>query len=386
MPIQLLFFSANHWRYNRRVHAVHWFCDCITLLEIFAMKKTVISWAALCTLSVPAFAQSSITLYGVMDMGVNNVSNAAGHSVTELRSGNSMTSRWGIRGVEDLGQGSKVQFTLESGIAADTGAPSSSSNFFNRQSWVGLSNATWGELKAGRQLSVINDGFGSSTQSTYMGTQASAVDGSSVVGASVNRFNNMIGGTRVNNSIKYISPDFQGLKVRMMVAMGEQAGSFKAGRMESMGVSYQRGSFEGNVAYQIAHSSSASVMVDDKVLAVGISYLPASKARISAYFSQQKNASNVQGQDANVLSLMALYPVQRFTFLGGYQKLNDLSVQNQDTDQYNLGVKYALSKRTDVYALGSLQKVSNGGLAGMFGKLSSNGKQRQLNVGIRHSF
>ena len=350
------------------------------------MTKVALATAAL--LPFFAQAQTQVNLYGLVDMGVNHVSNVQGQSLTELRSGNSMTSRWGIRGTEDLGGGNKVQFTMESGIQADTGEPSSRDTYFNRQSWLGLSNEAWGEVRMGRQLSVLSDGFSSSTQSTYMGTQAAAVDGSSVTGASANRFNNMIGGTRVNNSLKYTSPNIHGLKLRAMMAFGEKADSSKQARLETVGATYKRGAWEGNVAYQVWHADGVSAVntSKDKVAAVGVRYLPQNGLQVSAYFSQQKNAKNIQGMNANVISLMALYPVQQFTLMGGYQKLNDLSVANRDIDQFNLGVEYALSKRTDLYALASLQKVSNGGTAGMFSKLSSDDRQRQFNVGVRHSF
>lgn len=94
----------------------------------------------------------------------------------------------------------------------------------------------------------------------------------------------------------------------------------------------------------------------------------------------------MNGNDADTLSLIALYPVAQWTFMAGYQALNDKAAANQDVKQLNLGVKYSLSKRTELYTLYSAQSVDNNGRAGMYAELSSDDKQNQFSVGVRHSF
>lgn len=350
------------------------------------MKKTAFALISAATLSLPAVAQSNVTMYGLLDMGINQVSNVGGHSVTELRSGNMMASRWGIRGSEDLGAGTKVNFTLETGIGADTGSAGAADTFWNRQSWLGLSKQGMGELRLGRQLSVMNDAFGSYGTSTYMGTQTAALEGSGSAGSAAANYNSMVGGTRLNNVVKFTSADMGGLKVRAMVGFGEKTESSKSGRIESLGVTYKQGAMESSLVYHLRRCDAASNCSDDQVFGLGANYTFAGNVRVGAIATQQKNALNVAGNDANTYAVLALVPVRQWTLMASYQKLDDKSVRDQDINQLNLGVKFALSKRTELYSLFSKQKVGNGGKAGMFSKTSSNGKQNQFNVGIRHSF
>lgn len=102
-----------------------------------------------------AQAQSKVELYGILDVNVetyNNAPNGSGgsHSVTGMRSGGQSGSRWGLRGTEDLGNGLKAVFALESGFNLGTAANGDNSRLFNRQAWVGLA-ADWGTLSFGRQ-------------------------------------------------------------------------------------------------------------------------------------------------------------------------------------------------------------------------------------------
>ena len=121
--------------------------------------------AAACTALIGhcAMAQGTdVTLYGVVDLGLRNgsgltASNAptAGSS-RSLGSGIHTTSRWGLRGSEDLGDGAKALFNLESGLNADTGAPANATKYFDRASWVGL-QGSWGTLALGRQTTTLAD-------------------------------------------------------------------------------------------------------------------------------------------------------------------------------------------------------------------------------------
>ena len=107
---------------------------------------------------VSAFAQSSVTLYGMVDdalvyannqRGLNSTS--SGHANWYLRQGNLYASKWGLRGAEDIGGGTKVIFDLQNGFDLNTGALSSSTQIFSRQAYVGVQNNTYGTFTAGRQ-------------------------------------------------------------------------------------------------------------------------------------------------------------------------------------------------------------------------------------------
>jgi predicted porin len=119
--------------------------------------KTTITAAGLVAVAATASAQSSLTLYGVVDLGIRYVKNGNA-SVTSLASGGNNTSRIGLRGSEDLGDGLRAGFQLESGLNADTGTPQDSSRFWNRRSTVSLLRSL-GELRLGRAYTVTYLGY-----------------------------------------------------------------------------------------------------------------------------------------------------------------------------------------------------------------------------------
>ncbi|WP_256258783.1 porin, partial [Burkholderia ubonensis] len=118
------------------------------------MKKHVISAAALATFAAsaaftaPAFAQNSVTLYGLIDEGFNYTNNVrvngVGKTNYQLASGYAQGSRWGLRGSEDLGGGLKAVFVLESGFDVNNGRLGQGSRMFGRQAYVGLSESRFG--------------------------------------------------------------------------------------------------------------------------------------------------------------------------------------------------------------------------------------------------
>lgn len=132
------------------------------------MKKTLLALtaaAAACSASGAAFAQSSsVTLYGIADAGVSYQSHVQsvpgqGGSLFGVTSGGLSGSRWGIRGVEDLGGGLKGIFVLESGFNIDTGTSAQGNRLFGRQSYVGL-QGDFGAVTLGRQQNALFQLFG----------------------------------------------------------------------------------------------------------------------------------------------------------------------------------------------------------------------------------
>lgn len=354
------------------------------------MKKQMISLAIGCAVVMPALAQTSFTLYGIADVGVLHNSDKGGVSSTELRSGNQLSSRYGFRGGEDLGGGLNAIFNLEAGINMDTGAASSATTVFNRQSWVGLSSTNFGQVTMGLQLSSISDLLVSWANAPYFGSQAAVIDGAATAsGSSLARFDNMIGGTRLPNSIKFVSVDMSGFKAHAMTALGEVSGSTSAGTMVSGGLGYSRGAINAGLAYQASDCQGVSGCAanEDKnqIFGIGASY-KFGAGRFGAIYTTQTNAKNVKGNDADTLSFLALVPVNAWMLMAGYQVLNDKTVLNQDVKQLNLGATYNLSPRTALYGLYSKQNVDNGGKAGMYSHLSSNENQSQLAIGMRQSF
>ncbi|MDE2076864.1 MAG: porin, partial [Burkholderiales bacterium] len=155
------------------------------------MKKTLLALAALAATSA-AFAQSSVTLYGLVDVSVEKVK--TDHQVNKVSSGNLAISRLGVKGSEDLGGGMKANFVLESEVKADTGS-ADTSRFFKRGAWVGLQGGA-GELRLGRQDTPIGALAG---DTSILGGQA--YDDLKMVNTRA-----AAGYRRVDNAVTYLLP------------------------------------------------------------------------------------------------------------------------------------------------------------------------------------
>jgi predicted porin len=108
------------------------------------LKKTVLAAAAVCsTIGGAAHAQSSVTLYGIIDEGINYNSNMKGGRSYALQSGVMQGSRWGLRGAEDLGGGLRATFVLENGFDLNSDKASQGGLLFGRQAYVGFAEPVW---------------------------------------------------------------------------------------------------------------------------------------------------------------------------------------------------------------------------------------------------
>ena len=107
---------------------------------------------------------------------------------------------------------------------------------------------------------------------------------------------------------------------------------------------------------------------------------------LNGIVSQQRNARNVKGNDADVVSVFATFPSGGVTWSAGYSSLNDKTARNWDVSQFNVSALYWLSRRTSIYGTASAQKVGNGGKAHMLLLTSSDSEQAQYTLGLRHTF
>ncbi len=143
--------------------------------------------------SAPLLASAqSVTLYGVVDTGVEYVSNvgANGYGLTRVPNNTAtVPSRWGLRGTEDLGGGLKSIFVLESGFAPDTGSSNQGGRLFGRQALVGLSNQ-YGQLSFGRQYTML-----------FWATLDSDILGPNVYGSG--SLDSYLPNTRADNAVSY---------------------------------------------------------------------------------------------------------------------------------------------------------------------------------------
>jgi predicted porin len=187
-----------------------------------------------------ALAQSSVTLYGIVDTGVGYLTSQApstgatkgGQSVVKLVEGVWGGERFGFKGVEDLGGGTRAIFQLEEGFNADTGALSKAGLMFSRASWVGLTNDTYGTFTAGRQYTPYYNMLAQYGPTPWL---------TGAFGAHPGDLDALDTDYRVNNALVYTSPSFAGLKISGMYALGGVAGAFNTGSSWSVGAQYVAG-------------------------------------------------------------------------------------------------------------------------------------------------
>lgn len=171
------------------------------------MNKKLLTAATLAVFASAAHAQSSVTLYGVIDAGisyVNNSKTATGHdNLFKYDDGVAQGSRWGLRGTEDLGNGLKAIFVLENGFNSGNGTLGQGGAMFGRQAYVGLSQNNVGSLTFGRQYSFSTD---------YLGGNYST-GGQTVAGNYAYHINDVdqLTSSRINNAVKFSSANFAGL-------------------------------------------------------------------------------------------------------------------------------------------------------------------------------
>lgn len=173
------------------------------------MKKTLLAAALVTGFAGVAHAETSVTLYGLVDAGI-------GYKQTKVTQGDAFTktrdiglingvkngNRWGLKGTEDLGNGTSAIFQLESGFDLGNGKSSQGGRLFGRKAIVGLTGDNWGTLTLGRQYNVADDFISPIDPFGTSFFQAGVVDGA--FGSSPS--------ARMDNSIKYMTPDFAGFK------------------------------------------------------------------------------------------------------------------------------------------------------------------------------
>src|SRR6201991_4500888 len=128
--------------------------------ETTRMKKLTLFGLTACLLPAVCHAQSSITLYGIIDATLSYTTNQGGPHNIQLLDGGPSLSRWGLRGTEDLGGGLKAIFTLENGFNPAHGTLSQNNRLFGRQAFVGLSSDQYGSIKLGRMYDSMTNYVG----------------------------------------------------------------------------------------------------------------------------------------------------------------------------------------------------------------------------------
>ncbi|MHA6848628.1 porin [Ralstonia syzygii] len=350
------------------------------------VSKKKIAVAIAMTWCGAAAAQSSVTLYGLVDAGVtytnNGTSNGKSGPTFQFMSGSSQGDRWGLKGTEDLGGGTKALFNLESGYQLSNGQAGQGGKMFGRSAFVGLSG-NWGELTLGRQYDFIGwylpaYAIGANTPA---GLLAWSLPAYAAGGYSLD---NRVWGDWVDNAVKYVSPTFAGFSFGAMYGFGETPGSVAKNSTMNFVVNYENGPFSTSASY---YSQRDAVGSGRQTIYIGGAAYNIGKARIFALVSDVRihGGTDPRATTAEVGATYGLTP--NLTVGGGYQyqrRNNDLG----SASQFTASLDYALSKRTDVYTVAAYGHDNAFGAQAVaaLGYPSTTSSQFALRIGMRHKF
>jgi GBP family porin len=347
------------------------------------MKKSLIALAALGTLSAGAFAQSSVTIYGKVDLGLVVDSGSPSGKAVRLSSP-AAGSRLGFKGVEDLGGGYKAAFILETGVCVDSaaGAPNfctGSNQFFGRQAHGDLSGS-FGTLSAGRQFSqgyntlAIVDPF----QLGYAGQTINTDGKGTFVGDN--------SGARLNNSVTYMTPVVANFTAAAEISLGETTGNFKGGRELGGSVNYSNGPAFASVTYYNLDNPDGSGTNHAVTTAAGVYDFGVVKAHalIQKVTGHPTGAATVDIVNMLVGATVPLGTAGRV--IGSFIHHDDRTAADKDTNQLGLGYVYPLSRKTSTYvAWARNQNRHNAGFLIGNGTEAGTGNQ-SFNLGFTINF
>lgn len=379
------------------------------------MKKRIIVLAIAAALSGAATAQSNVTIYGNVDMGVMHRSGSSGgvhthKSQTDLQS-NSSESFIGFKGMEDLGNGMKALFDLQYVITPDM------------NSGPGNSYTSGAGLGKGHQYVGLTGGFGTVVAGLLDGIRYGLFGKYNPFGNySVGNFASMTTQyDRAANAVAYISPNFGGFTLILAGATNTQTQegglcSIHAGlachgnngddRLYSANLNFTKGPLSIDLDYETTEAvgvSNSTLYVAD----FGISY-DFGVVKIGAIYDVIKGdpnsliGGNVLGSaldpglgagqeyDKRNWFIGATVPYGRAKFLAAYGQVSNKTLSNADADKWSIGARYALSKRTELYADYAVISNDDNAQYLMHSMGNSDGilgaGVKGFDMGIKHSF
>lgn len=345
------------------------------------MKKTIIALATLSALSNVAFAQSNVTMYGVLDETARYSTNVdkSNHGQFQLVDGIVSGTRLGFKGSEDLGNGTKAIFNLEAGFSLSNGTSQQGSRLFGRNAFVGLSDKDLGTLTLGRQNTLAYDfdlvtdvySFGSTLLSSYQGA---------------------LTGLRFDNEVKYVNARGP-FSIGLAYAFGDQTGDTSKNSSYGVSTGYTMDALDLRAVYQHTGDTKDATPgtlagQDQRLAAVGGSYKFSSVQVFGQYFD---NKFDVSGQKNRISVLGASYnltpQVNAKASFAHDKQTGIVAAGNRNTVSGVLS--YAFSPRTDVYT-----EVDHNNLSGKYANASytyntaanTNSSGTGVSLGLRHKF
>lgn len=355
------------------------------------MKKTPFSLAILALAAAAggaAQAQSNVQVYGLLDVGIENSNNASatGGSNTRVISGGMNTSRWGIRGTEDLGGGLKAVFNLEGGILMDTGAQDGA--LFRRQAYVGLEGA-FGRVVVGRSFTSVYDTVISYDPMGFAPYYSWATSGPAT-GPSRYGFT-----TGYDNLIKY-SGTFGNFRFGANYSAGEQTTSTADSARMGATVAYKFGAANVMATYERNNGNTVAATGnrdENTVWHVGANYETGPLKFWAVLRDYNLTAGRALTADVEATTTwggVAYKPNPVTTLTAAVYHVDVKNVAaNTDADptMYVLRYRYALSKRTDLHVTGAYAKAKHGQLTGLSrDDAGFANSQRGIAMGMQHRF
>ena len=381
------------------------------------MKLKSISAIALGIFASAAHAQSSVTLYGVVDTGFLYQSTSAAtflpHApntgkIYQLKDGGIYSSFWGLKGAEDIGGGYKVNFKLQGAFNTTTGKFGLSDTpgvtaIFNQYATVGVSGP-FGSFDAGRQIvpmiyamaetDVRGAQYFGSILTAWLGiNQAAGWPGTST--------NAPIGALYDSNALVYNSPKFHGASLALEYAPGGVAGHFQGGTRESAVLKYSNYGLNLSALYYNGHDTNpypityptapaipATGVANNRLYYFGAMYTIAGFS-VSASYGAGKNPAQSNTADFEMISGGLGYQFNpRFKITSGYYYLKDKNHSANHSSEFAVGAEYNISQRTKAYA--QVGYVANRGTMNqtiVYGAPVAPGvSTTAAMVGIRHNF
>jgi len=366
------------------------------------MKKSLLALAALAAFAGTAFAESSVTVYGKVDVGLvwedgslpdvdtsdAPIPGTGDKKTVKVSSGVLGGSRLGFRGVEELGGGLKGRFQIETGFCADSAADDDNNNdsncggdgkLFGRTAIVGLDGG-FGSVQLGRQYAPV-----------YIHQETVDPFGNGLAGQVQNLFPIM---QRLNNSIAYSTPAMGGFAASLAYGAGEVTGKTSEKRVVDGSVSYTAGPLYVGLGYGEANdvdfddSTPGVADGDVKRTNVGATYdFGVAKGHVMYQKSEAETSGGMKVAEFDTTLIGVSVPLGQGKLMASYIQHDDkLGNPPEDAHQTAIGYVYALSKRTQLYT--AFAKINNkNGADYTVGNATDIGTgDRAFNFGVAHNF
>ncbi|HRO60840.1 MAG TPA: porin [Burkholderiaceae bacterium] len=355
------------------------------------MKKSLLALAVIGAFAATASAQTNVTLYGIADAGIGMADrDGASDSHVNVFSGVQSTSRFGVRGSEDLGSGLRATFNIEAGVNWDTGDADSS--FWQRRAVVGLAGG-FGEVRLGRDYTP---GFTAAGTTDVMGYGLFGNWLTYTAGGLAHGGLNGIT-TRASNGLHYTSPNWGGLTIRAMYATTEGDDTVGNAKGDIYGVSgvYANGPLTVSAYYQYLEAAVAGTTDNNEVNQYGIGAQYRFGAfRVAANYGMADTdfAAGGGSQEHEGFGIGAGMKIGTGELLVNYIHQEVDSAGDPEADTWGIAYVHPLSKRTNLYASYGQTGNDNGGQFGLRysqAQVSPNGTNADVKafaVGIRHLF